>query len=41
VVCIGFFFVLLGYDLVYEKKAFIKPEIEKFISWIVSEKKNN
>ena len=31
----------LGYDLVYEKKAFIKPEIEKFISWIVSEKKNN
>jgi LysR family glycine cleavage system transcriptional activator len=31
----------LGYDLVYEKKAFIKPEIEKFISWIVCEKKNN
>src|SRR5210317_274014 len=31
----------LGYDLVYEKKTFIKPEIEKFISWIVSEKKNN
>jgi len=31
----------LGYDLVYEKKAFIKPEIEKFISWIVSEKKIN
>ena len=31
----------LGYDLVYEKKAFVKPEIEKFISWIVSEKKNN
>ena len=31
----------LGYDLVYEKRAFIKPEIEKFISWIVSEKKNN
>ena len=31
----------LGYDLVYEKKVFVKPEIEKFISWIVSEKKNN
>ena len=29
----------IGYDLVYEKKTFIKPEIEKFISWIVSEKK--